>query len=345
MHRIFISIIIVFCLGLFAQNRNGTTSANFIEIDVGSAASGMGGAYVCMTYDVSSIYWNPANIVYLNKNELLLIHEPWIAETNRYIIASAIKINNSNSLGFTFNYLDYGSIEVTNEINQDGTGEYYNPKEYSIGLTYAKKFVNWFSFGTTIKHISSQIWHSKASASAIDLGVFINTPFFSMTDNHRDGLRIGMSISNYGSKMKYEGIDLLNPIDISPDYGNYSNVEGQFKTQGWELPLLFRIGISIKPLVTQISELILSMDAIHPNNNSEYLNLGTQFTFSPSLRTKFYLRSGYKGLFMVDGEFGPAFGCGMKYQLNSGQGIKIDYSYKSIIAFNNTHNYTLSLTF
>jgi|TARA_B110000263_G_scaffold104545_1_gene91287 hypothetical protein len=345
MYRFFISIIIVSSLSLFAQNRNGTTSANFIEIDVGSAASGMGGAYVCMTHDVSSIYWNPANIVYLNKNELLLIHEPWIAETNRYIIAAGIKIDNSNSLGFSFNYLDYGSIEVTNVMAQDGTGEYYNPKEYSIGLSYAKKFVDWFSFGSTLKYISSQIWHSKASASAIDLGVFINTPFISMTGNHRDGLRIGMSISNYGSKMKYEGIDLLNPIDISSEYGNYSNVEGQFKTQGWELPLLLRIGISIKPMVTQISELILSMDAIHPNNNSEYINLGSQFTFSPSLRNKFYLRSGYKGLFMVNGEFGPAFGCGMQYELNSGQGIKIDYSYRSIITFNNTHNYTLSLTF
>mgnify|MGYP003773971149 CR=1 FL=1 len=132
-------IITVFSMTLFAQNRNGTTSANFIEIDVGSAASGMGGAYVCMTHDVSSIYWNPANIVYLNKNELLLIHEPWIAETNRYIVASAIKIDNSNSIGFTFNYIDYGSIEVTNEINQDGTGEFYNPKEYYLGLSYSKK--------------------------------------------------------------------------------------------------------------------------------------------------------------------------------------------------------------
>ena len=81
------------------------------------------------------------------------------------------------------------------------------------------------------------------------------------------------------------------------------------------------------------------------SSNSEYLNLGSQFTFSPTHRTKFHLRSGYKGLYMVDGEFGPAFGCGMQYQLNSGQGIKLDYSYRSIITFNNTHNYTLSLTF
>jgi len=344
MYRIIASIIIIFS-SLFAQNRNGTTSANFIEIDVGSAASAMGGAYVCMTNDVTSIYWNPANIVYLNQNELLLIHEPWIAETNRYIIASAIKIDNANSVGISLNYLDYGSIEVTNIENQDGTGEYYHPKEYSIGLTYAKKFVNWFSFGTSVKYISSKIWHSSAGAAAIDLGVLINTPFLSMTEAQKDGIRIGMSISNYGTKMKYGGIDLLNPIDISSEYGNYGNVEGQFKTQGWELPLLFRLGLSAKPWVSQASELVLAVDAIHSNNNSEYLNLGSQFTYAPSARTKFYLRSGMKGVFMVDGEFGPAFGAGMKYQLKSGQGIKLDYCYRTIWTFDNTHNYTLSLTF
>ena len=124
-------------------------------------------------------------------------------------------------------------------------------------------------------------------------------------------MKIGMSISNYGTKMKYGGIDLLNPIDISSEYGNYGNVEGQFKTQGWELPLLFRLGLSAKPWVSQTSDLVLAGEAIHSNNNSEYLNLGSQFTYAPSARTNFYLRLGMKGVFMVDGECGPAFGAGI----------------------------------
>ena len=330
---------------IFAQNRNGTTSANFLEIDVGSAASAMGGAYVCMTHDVSSIYWNPANIVYLDKNELLLIHEPWIAETNRYVIASAIKINNGNSLGLYLNYLDYGSIEVTNAMNQEGTGEFYDPKEYAIGITYAKKFVNWFSFGTSLKYISSKIWHNSAGATALDLGVLIRTPFFSITDSRRDGLRIGMSISNYGTKMQYDGIDLLNPIDISSEYGNYGNVEGQFRMQNWELPLFFRLGVALKPLVNEIFNLTIALDAIHSNNNNEYINIGSELIFLPSSQTKFYLRSGLKGIFMEDSEFGPTLGVGIKYQLKSGQSIKFDYSYRDLITFQNTYNYNLSLSF
>ena len=44
-------------------NGNGTTVANFLEIDIGSAATAMGGAYVSIANDVSSAYWNPADFL------------------------------------------------------------------------------------------------------------------------------------------------------------------------------------------------------------------------------------------------------------------------------------------
>ena len=63
-------------------------------------------------------------------------------------------------------------------------------------------------------------------------------------------MKIGMSISNYGSKMRYDGIDLINPIDIlENENGNYETVIGQFRTEYWELPLIFRMGASIKAIV------------------------------------------------------------------------------------------------
>ena len=52
----------------------------------------------------------------------------------------------------------------------------------------------------------------------------ITTAFLSHADN-KDGLKIGMSLSNYGTRMQYGGLDLLGSIDISPDEaGNYKDV-------------------------------------------------------------------------------------------------------------------------
>ena len=67
-----------------------------------------------------------------------------------------------------------------------------------------------------------------------------------MTDDRNNGMRIGMSISNYGSKMRYDGIDLINPIDIlENENGNYEDVIGLFRTESWEMALIFRVGASV----------------------------------------------------------------------------------------------------
>ena len=78
-------------------------------------------------------------------------------------------------------------------------------------------------------------------------------------------MRIGMSISNYGSKMRYDGIDLINPIDILENENeNYEDVIGQFRTESWEMPLIFRLGASVKPIANDNQTLIISTDVLHP---------------------------------------------------------------------------------
>ena len=56
--KIFLHIILISSLLSVEINGNGTTVANFLEIDIGSAATAMGGAYVSIANDVSSAYWN-----------------------------------------------------------------------------------------------------------------------------------------------------------------------------------------------------------------------------------------------------------------------------------------------
>ena len=42
--------------------------------------------------------------------------------------------------------------------------------EFSAGVTFSRKIVESFSFGATAKLVSSKIWHSSATAFALDLG-------------------------------------------------------------------------------------------------------------------------------------------------------------------------------
>jgi hypothetical protein len=185
-----------------------------------------------------------------------------------------------------------------------------------------------------------------ANALALDIGVLVNTHFFAFSGQKEDGMTIGMSISNYGTKLNYDGIDLLRPIDILPnESGNFKDIEGQFRVQGWELPLIFRVGLSIKPIVSETHRLTLAVDALHPNNNSESINLGAEYEYKMLGFGRFFLRAGVRGLYMDETEFGPTFGGGFHLTLLHNKILKIDYAYKDVGILGNTMTYSLGFNF
>jgi len=216
----------------------------------------------------------------------------------------------------------------------------------AVYLSFARNLVDWFSFGFSGKLINSSIWHLNATALAFDLGVIIKTPFFSPAENNAHGLAIGMSISNYGTPLKYDGLDLINPIDISPnEAGNYKDASGQFRLQEWELPLIFRIGCSVTPIKTEMHELVLAADALHPNNNSESVNLGGQYSLTIPTFGKVLLRGGYKGLFMNNSRYGLTMGFGVQTDLLFNTAMRVEYSFRNIGELGHVNSFGISLLF
>ena len=181
-------IISLICSNVFGQtiNRYGTTAANFLEIGVGSRATSMGDAYVAVANDVSSIYWNPAGLSNVSNSSALFMVQPWLVDIDMLFAGGAVVVPNVGVLGLGITHLDYGEMDVTNLEYQDGTGERFGASDMAATFTFSRKIVSWFSFGSSMKYISSNIWHSSASAFAVDLGVLVNTKFFSFTGNDKD---------------------------------------------------------------------------------------------------------------------------------------------------------------
>lgn len=345
-------ILFIICLIIsftaFAQKpiRVGTTAANFLEIGFGTSGTALGDAQVSMENDVSSLYWNPAGLARLNRSEVMFVTQPWIADMNTSFAAIGIVVPDLGTIGAGLILMDYGEMEVTTMNFQEGTGEIFTPQDMAIYISFARNLAEWFAFGVSGKFVSSNIWHMSATAFAFDFGVLIKTDFFSPTGDNVNGLNIGMSMSNYGSPLKYDGLDLLNPIDISTgEAGNYRDASGQFRLQEWELPLIFRIGTSIKPIKTDEHEVILSADALHPNNNSESVNLGAQYKLTVPTFGKVFLRGGYKALFMEDSQFGLSLGFGVQTDLLFNSGLKVEYSYRDIGVLGNVNSFGVSIQF
>jgi hypothetical protein len=343
----FLVIYLVVSISAFSESpiRVGTTTANFLEYGFGSAGNAMGDAYVSMANDLSSVYWNPAGLARMQQNEAMFVQQPWIVDINTSFAAVGI-VSNMGTIALSLISANYGEMEVTTLDMQEGTGEYFSPSDFAAAFSYGRKIATWFSFGASAKYISSSIWHAKASAFAVDLGVIINTHFFSVDGTRENGLNLGMSISNYGTQMKYDGVDLVVPIDILPEEeGNFSDVPGQYRLQGWELPLLFRIGFSINPIVTGRQKLTVAIDGLHPNNNSESVNVGVQYSFTLSTVSKVFIRGGYKALFMEESQYGMSFGGGVIINLVGNTGIKMDYAYRELGILGNVNSYSIGLLF
>ncbi len=326
--------------------RMGTTAGNFLELGYGSAGSAMGDAYVAMATDLSSAYWNPAGLAFMKEHEAQFVYQPWLVNINTAFAGAGFVVPSVGTLALSIIYTDYGNMDVTTVEQPEGTGEVFSAGDYAFSASYARQLTEWFSFGASGKFVGSEIWHTKASAMALDLGVIVNTFFFSPTGNRQDGMRIGMSISNYGTRMQYDGIGLISPIDPLPDEnGNYSQVKGQYRLQEWELPLIFRIGASFSLVKTNNHKVNLAVDALHPNNNSEFVNVGTQYEMDIPNYGLFHLRAGYKGLFMPDSQFGLALGAGMTKYLMNNFGLKIDYAYRDVGLLGKVHSYSVGFLF
>lgn len=350
--RIFyISMIVLILIGMSLMARSGpyrvgTTTANFLEIGVGSAANAMGEASVAAVRDLSSVYWNVAGLAFLEKHEVQFSYQPWIADISVGFVGVGIVLPIVGNLALSIKTMDYGQIGVTTLEMQEGTGETYSSLEYVAAFSYSRKLAQWFAFGASGKYVASNIWHMNASALALDLGVMVNTHFFAGKKNRENGLTFGMSISNYGTRMQYDGMNLLRSIDILPDQtGNYKDVEGQFRLQYWELPLVLRVGIAIYPLVSNSQKLTIALDALHPNNNCESVNVGGQYQYNLPGTGRLFLRGGFHSLFMDETGYGMTLGGGIHFTLLGNRILMADYAYKDIGVLGYTSSFTVGFSF
>ncbi|MDA3861938.1 MAG: PorV/PorQ family protein, partial [Melioribacteraceae bacterium] len=279
-------------------SNSGTTAANFLEIPVGASAVGLGGAFVSIANDATALFWNSAGIANLSRNELVLNHIDWIGGTKYDFAGIVINLQNYGNLGISFTSLSMDDMIVTTIEKQDGTGELFTAQDISMGLTYSRALTDRFSIGFNVKYIKQSIWHMSASAFAIDIGTLFRTDLLG-------GLVIGASLSNFGTPMTLEGRDARYFIRVDDTkLGSNESIPTNIEMDTWELPLMFRIGISTYIFQSPTYSILIATDAVHPNNNYPSINVGSQFSFMDY----FFLRIGYNELFLQDAEGGVSLG-------------------------------------
>jgi len=320
---------------LLGQSKVGTTAVPFLGISVGPRATAMGGAFTALAEDATTLYYNPGGISRLKKSQFLVSHTEWLLGTDFNWVGLVLNLDGTNAIGLSFTQLDFGEEKVTTVLQPEGTGQTWGAMDLVLAASYARSLTDRFSIGGSVKYIQEKIWNENASAFALDVGLLFVTQF--------NDMKLGMSISNFGTDIRMDGKELMHRIDLDEEaIGHNETIVSKLKTDSWPLPLFFRVGLAMDVLRLGTSRLTLAADALRPSDNTETLNLGAEFGWNNLL----FVRGGYKSLFREDSEEGLTAGFGLNLApAGSAFSGTFDYTYADFGLFEAIHIFAIGVQF
>lgn len=322
MKKIFVIIVLLLFVSeshaqlfpVLGGQRAGISTAQFLKIGVGGRATAMGDAFVAVANDASSLYWNPAGLVQFDDNQVFFSHNKWVVDINHEFFGGVYHLGPEDAIGVSVTALTMQDMKVTTEFLPFGTGEYFTFSDIAIGLTYSKKMTDKFSFGGTIRYIEETLAKLKMRGVLIDLGTMYWTGLGST--------RFAVTFTNFGNQLAPDGEVVL---------------VGKRKKSEWQSfspPTMFRLGFAFEPFESENQKLTTSAQLNHPNDNSESVSLGAEYTYrEPVIGASLILRGGYK--INVD-EQDFSVGGGVKIPLSFAT-LTVDYSYVNFERLGSAH--------
>jgi hypothetical protein len=283
--------------------RAGTASASFLRIGVGARAVGLGESFVAVANDPTAIYWNPAGLASMQRQEVSLNHVSWPADVNYETVIYVLPVRRlGGSLAFQFGVLST-EIDETTELQPFGTGRSFFYSDAVAGVAYARRWTDKLLVGAGMKvvreDLGKDVGGPTANAFLVDIGSIYYLGYGSV--------RIATSLSSFGSQMKPSG-DFVSPI--SNEVRTYD---------GFDPPTVFRYGLAFEPIENASQKLTTSLEINQPADNAQLVKAGLEWTWERRIS----LRSGYN--FNAD-ELKLSAGAGLFATIGAATAT-IDYAY------------------
>ena len=307
-----------------AVTKVGTSAANWLKVESGTRGIAMGGSQVASGRGISGAYYNPASIAFIEGSEVYYSKSNYLAGITHNTIGYGTRLTPTDYFALHLFYLDSGDMEVTTVPSPNGTGEMFNVLDISLRLIYGKQLTDRLRIGGSIKYIREEIYTMQMQSFVFDLGSNFNTGIY--------GLKLGMSVSNFGPDVRFTGEGLQVEVDPTDDISGFQ----QKITQKFSVPLVFRLGIQ-KYLIGEdaesINRLTVSADAINPIDYTVYVGIGAEYSWNNMA----FIRG---GTHLFHDTAGLSLGGGLKWSM-----VTVDYAYVNYGILKETHQFGISLNF
>lgn len=308
--------------------RAGISAFQSLKIGVGARGVAMGESFAAVANDVSALYWNPAGLVQFPDNQAFAAHTDYVVDISHEYFGAVYHVSAEDALGLSFSALHMSDMEVTTETQPSGTGRYFTFGDIGVGLTYARKMTDQFSFGATVRYAEETLDMLKMRSVMFDIGTYYMTGIGS--------IRFAVVISNFG-----------NDVSPSGSVQLWSMWPKDSTFQSFSLPTLFRFGVAFEVIQNEEQRLTTSIQLNHPNDNAEHVRLGLEWAWREAL----FLRAGVRQtigqpVFGVDATSDEEFAVGAGWAAPlSVTTVSADYAFVSFNRLGPVHRFSLSFTF
>ena len=319
-----------------AFNKGGRTALQFLKIGLGARQAALGEASIAAVRDVNAVFWNPAGLAGIARFEASFSYVRWLADLNYVAGTVGARWDRVGVFALSVAALDYGDIDealVTSPTggNDTRTGNTFSGSDLLVGLTYTRAFTDRLALGVTAKYIREDLFTGGGGCRVTGEGEALDcaaaTFAFDVGTNYDlryNGLRLAMSAQNFGGSVDYLG-------------------EAGSRSEGFDIPLLFRIGLAADLAGAQdafvalgpMHRVTVMAEAINTNDFSERLHVGAEYWFGGFLA----LRGGYRFNY-AEGNLALGFG------LDTGVGdlaARLDYAYVNYAFLDAPHRFSLTL--
>jgi len=308
-------------LPILGGQRAGISSLQFLKIGVGPRATAMGETFVAIANDASALYWNPAGIAQFQENSVLFSHTEWLVGLKHEFAGVVYHLSTSDAIGASVTSLHTEDMAVTTETMPYGTGEYFRFADIAITATYGRRFTEQFSAGMGVRYVQESIAGLSMRALMVDLGTFYWTGLGTS--------RFAVAVSNFGAEVKPTGTVNLIGDRTYNDFQSFSP------------PTVFRIGFAFEPYKTETQRVTTAIQLNHPNDNSENVSIGAEYSWTSPIGIMLAGRAGYR--FNVD-EQNITFGAGASVPVSMLR-VGVDYSYANFGRLGDVHRLSLTISF
>ena len=167
-------ILVLFCFintSLFSQTLGGNAAYNFLKLPPSPMLTAAGGANV--SYKTSEVGLSANNPSLLNaelSSQVNASFNAFLGNIKTYSLTGAHHVHKINTtFGGHIYYVDYGSIPATDAAG-NRSGE-FRPVDFVVQVSAAKKYLERWSYGASIKFINSSYGQYASNAIAVDFGL------------------------------------------------------------------------------------------------------------------------------------------------------------------------------